>query len=243
MTFSLRSFSLRSFRVLLGAAVLGSALAQSDLKSRLMALLPGSVQSVELLEWQPNEEIVAIRERILQAQRADPRWFREYAASHEDQEVLPWHPKFGVSERDYQKYLSADRGHFAKTGKTTNLVMDKVGTKVIFRGGNGVEALSGLLLDLVSGELRLPEGFTASPIPVNVSVSNSGLGPRKGYAWHINGADTTAKLVLRVQLSLLQFADGSVLMSYNRASAKNSRPLPIVDINVLYGKKAEVSKR
>ncbi len=238
------TLSLRSFRVLFGAAVLSVALAQSDLRSRLTAMLPNSSpQSVELLEWQANDEIVAIRDRILQAQRADPRWFRAYEDAHAGEDVLPWHPKFGVTPGDYQKYLSADRGSFVKTGRVTNLLLDKLGNKIIFRGGSGIEALRGLLLDVVSGELQLPEGFKAMPEPVSVNVRSAGLAPRRGYAWHMEGADTTNKLVLRAQLSLLRFDDGSVLLSYNRVSAKNGKRLPSVDVNVLYDKKAEVSKR
>lgn len=237
------TLSLRPFHALLGVAALGVALAQSDLRPRLGVMLPDGPQTVELLEWQPNNEVVVIRDRFLQAQRADPHWFRAYEDAHADEAVLPWHPKFGVTASDYQKYLTADRGSFVRTGKTTTLLLEKLGNKVIFRGGNGVEALRGLLLDLVSGELRLPEGFKALPEPVSVNTSGAGLAPRRGYAWHMEGADTTSKLVLRAQLSLLRFDDGSVLMSYNRVSAKNGKRLPSVDINVLYGKKAEVSKR
>lgn len=234
---------------LIGASVAGPAQAQLDLKARLLALLPEGTQAVNEMSWQRDPDLAAIELRMNQAVQSDPRWFREYFASHSADEQIPYHPKFGVTERDYVRYSEDPGVRLVKTGKLLKVTTIKQGNRLIFQGGAGTEMLRGVSLDLVSGELRIPEGYTAKSHAVNVVVAPGrvdafGLPARKGWGWSINptGAAGPGKTSVWARLTLVQFAGGPVLLSYNRAVVANGRQRPNETLDVMYEKKDEVGR-
>lgn len=235
----------RPLTALAGAALLGVVFGQSDFKSRMLAMLPENAQNAEVMAWVPDPEVVAIKERIRQAQQQDPRWFREYAAEHADDPVPPWHPKFGVTESEYARTLSPDWLHLEKTGKQVRLFLSRTGNKVVFQGGPGAEALRGLTLDVSTGEVRIPEGFSAKPRTVDLSEKDDhiGLGARKGWGWSFEGVNLKTHVAVKANLNLLQLASGGVVLAYNRGSTLDFKRQPEVNLTLVYDKKVDFSKR
>ncbi|WP_157448821.1 hypothetical protein [Deinococcus peraridilitoris] len=234
----------RLLPTLLCGGLLSLALAQGDLRARLLAFMPDNGQVAEVMVWTPDPQIMAIKERIRQASQQDPRWFREYAAEH-GADSPPWHPKFGVSEGEYQRSLSPDWVRLERTGKTVRLLVVKTGNRVTFQGGVGAEALRGLSLDVASGELRTAEGFTARPRTVNVAAKDDhlGLGARRGWSWQIEDVNLRTRTAVIANLGLQQLSNGGVLLAYNRGSTVDGKRQPEVSLALIYDKKVDVSKR
>ena len=237
--------SLRFLPPLTGALILTAALAQSDLRARLLLLLPDNGQSAEIMRWETDPMYNAIQDRIRQAMSLDPRWFREYAALHRNTDRLPYHEKFGVSESEYQRYQADDWLHLERTGRTARLLISKTGNKVTFHGGSGAEALRGITLDTVSGELSIPEGMSAKPRPVSVAAQDDriGLGARKGWGWSIEGVNLKTRTAVVAKFHLMQLSSGAVLLAYNRGTLVDSKRQPTVDLTLIYDKKLGVSRR
>jgi|GEM_PF-5974705 len=231
--------------ILLSATLAWAAPVQADLRSRLLALVPDTTQAAEILKWGVDPEIVVIRERITQAVRQDPAWFRDYSDLFPGR-TPPYHPKFGVSEGEYRRLLTESGVRLLKTGGAARVTVTVTSTRVTFQGGtNGAEVLKGITLNLTTGELRVPEGFTAKPhsVSVNGQNDNVGLPSRTGWGWSIVGTNAQTKTVVRANLSLLQLETGEVLLAYNRASSVNHKPQPEVDLNLLYTKRNPSVKR
>lgn len=238
----------RFLPLLLGGVTLSLALAQGglgDMRARLQPLLPDHLQSADVMNWVPDAEVAAIKERIRQASRQDPRWFRDYAAEHSGESVLPWHPKFNVSESEYQRALSPDWVSVQKMGKSARLYMAKTSERVTFQGGPGAEVLRGLSLDLNTGELRTPDGFVARPKAVNVPAvaDTTGLGARRGWGWHIESVNLVTKTAVIANFNLLQLSSGAVVLAYNRGSTVDRKLQPQINLTLMYEKKSGVSKR
>lgn len=231
-----------SFRILptlLAVALLGAALAQGDLRARLLAMLPDSAQSAQVLEYTQDPEYAALQERVDFAMRQDPLWFRDYLAQYQGQSRIPYNPKFGVNEREYLRYIGdCCRGvRLTKNGKAVRLSISRSGNKVTFQGGGGADGLRGLTLDIVTGELRVPEGFSARPHPIIANDNALGLQPRKGWGWQITNSKASSRMSMWAGFSLLQFQNGTVLLSYHRQTSVGGQLQPELDLNVLYEKK------
>lgn len=221
----------------------GLALAQGEYnRARVQALLPAPGQDAALLAWTRNAQVEVISERIAQAGRLNPVWFRAYFAS-----VVPGSsPAYdshlgdaGVSPEDYQLWLKfRNKISLQATGESVRLNVTRSGNKVVFGGAPGAEALKGLTLDLASGELRTPEGFSAKPRAVQVSADQDqfDIGARSGYGWTVQGSDPKTQNAIRATLNMFQLANGQVLLSYNRRSIVAGRLQADVDLNLLYGK-------
>ena len=227
--------------VTLLAAALGLALAQGDYnRARVQGLLPENGQSATLLLWTRQPQVEVISQRIAQAGRMDPTWFRAYFASVSPGAAPPYDARLndvGVSMQDYQLWLSfRNQVSLTASGRAVRLNVSRAGNRVVFGPSPGAEALSGLSLDLGSGELRTPEGFSGKPHAAQVSSGTDqfGLGARSGYGWKVQGSNPKTQNAIRANLSLLQLEDGGVLLSYNRISIVAGRTQPEVALNLLY---------
>ncbi len=229
--------------VTLFAATLGLALAQGDYnRARVQGLLPQNGQGATMLLWTRQPQVEVISQRIAQAGRLDPAWFRAYFASVSPGAAPPYDARLnevGVSPQDYQLWLTfRSRVSLTDTGRQVRLNVVRSGNRVIFSPSPGTEALSGLSLDLASGELRTPEGFSGKPHAVQVNAANDafGIGARSGYGWAVQGSNPRTQNAIRANLTLVQLSDGGVLLSYNRVSILAGRTQPEVALNLRYQK-------
>lgn len=230
-------------RALVGASLLSVALAQSDVKGRITAMLPDNGQAAEVMEVGLDDEIRDIQTRLRQAQRQDPRWFSSYSSSHAADPFLPYHPKFGITEREYERFLTDSGIRVVRSGRTARVNVTIVGGKAIFQGGVGAEALKGIVLNIATGELKLPEGPSARPhtVYVNGRTDDTGLGTRSGYGWKLSMSGQNG-MSIWANFNLVQLAGGAVLLAFNKVTVVNGRYQPEINLNLLFEKKSTFSK-
>lgn len=218
----------------------GLALAQGDYnRVRVQAMLPAPGQEATVLAWARNAQVEVISERIAQAGRLNPAWFRAYFAS-----VVPGStPGYdqhlgdaGVTPADFQLWLKFRNKISLQPVGSLRLNITRSGNKVLFGSAPGSEALKGLTLDLATGELRTPEGFSGKARSVQVSAGDDqfDIGARSGYGWTVQGSDPRLQNAIYATLNMFQLANGQVLLSYNRRSIVAGRYQPEVDLNLLY---------
>ncbi|WP_157463467.1 hypothetical protein [Deinococcus pimensis] len=236
----------RTLRVLAVATLLSVSLAQNDFKARMTAMLPENNQVAEIMEFGYDQEIQNIQERFRQAERQDPRWFRDWRAAHADDPILPYHVKFGVSAQEYERLLTDKGLRLVRTGRTARLNVTVSGGRMIFQGGSGAEALKGIVLNLNTGELRVPESsVVARPQTryVNGRGDVLGLGTRSGWGWEVSSANPQSRVNIWANFTLMQFSNGTVLLAFKKAALVDNRYQPEIDLTLFYDRKNVTSGR
>lgn len=239
--------------VALGGVAAQSAL-PSDLKGRLAALLPDNGQSAQVMDIVRDPAIAALEKRLSQAIAQDPRWFDEYRRANINASELPWSAKLGLTRNEWVT-LNKDSGKRftrAQPPRTASVAWQRSGNRVTFTRGSGTENLGGITLDLVTGELRLPEGYSAKPYNVDVTIKNGvdkngyvdAFGQsRRGLGWSINVMTSSTRFEARFYL--LQLESGALVLSYDRTSLVRDQRLvtPKSTLMLMFDKRGATSKR
>ena len=82
-----------------------------------------------------------------------------------------------ISEADFRRYLVIQQ-ELQPSGKTVRLSVLRDATRLLFGDAGGTSLLRGISLDLATGEMRFPEGFTARPEAL-VDLGGAGGGRRR----------------------------------------------------------------
>jgi hypothetical protein len=157
-------------------------------------LLPpdGCVASVMIPVLHPVASEVA--EKLKRAAQQDTEWWFEYAKGARDGEPLPYHPKMGVSEKEYEDFL--------RLGKE-EMEVKQVGEVrlVVSRGEGGAFRLSthgelwqldGIEIDLQRDEVRTPFGVARGHSSIEATPEQKATGPWSGVQWKFAEGDVFA---------------------------------------------------
>lgn len=187
-------------------------------QAKLAAMLPTPGQNVTLLQWQPSLSTVELQMRVARA-GGSPEALQQVIVSASKGVVAPYDERLGISEQQYKTYL-VFQPVLVSTGKTFKLPVLRDSAHVLFGDSallGGV--LKGVGIDLKTGELRAPEGFTAKPQGVVPSTTpGPGLDVKSGFQWKVIGSNATVGNGVRGTMTLLQLADGQYILRYTRVS-------------------------
>ncbi|MDV6375035.1 hypothetical protein [Deinococcus arenicola] len=220
----------RSFPFILLLAALGSAQRPEVLPpltlgslGRLAALLPLPGQLVTVMEKRPSLSTVDLQTRVLRV-GGSPEALYQVIISAGKGVRAPYDPRLGISEEEYKRYLVFQEV-LVSTSKTLKFPVLRDSGRVLFgnvAGLNGV--LDGLSINLRTGEMRGPEGYSALPVPVVPSTAPDRVLPvRTGFQWKVIGSDATAGNGVKGTLNLLELESGLIILNYNRTSMINRR--------------------
>lgn len=196
----------------------------NDWRSRLAALLPQTGQAAQIMETRARFSMTEVRRRVLDA-GGDARLLDQMQVSAERGVVPLYDRRVKISEDDFRRYLVIQQ-ELQPSGKTVRLSVLKSGNRLTFGDAGGTALLRGISLDLDTGDLRFPEGFSAKPEALNISALQAAaaedpLGKRSGYVWNVRGSNPFTLNALNGHFALLSLSDGSVLISYNRNGILN----------------------
>ncbi len=187
-------------------------------QSRIAALLPQAGQTVTLLERRPSISTLELEWRVASA-GGDPEVLRQITLNAARGIAPTYDKRLNVSQEDFKRYI-VFQNTLASTGKTFRLNVSRDVGRVTFGDAaymNGV--LKGVSIDLKTGEMRGPEGFTARPVAVPANDDpDRGLLVRSGFQWRMIGNNAQIGNGVRGTLNLLQLATGRVVLSYSRKS-------------------------
>ncbi|MFC6664712.1 hypothetical protein ACFP9V_04655 [Deinococcus radiopugnans] len=136
----------------------------------------------------------------------------------------PYDPRLGISEEDYRRYLVFQEV-LVSSSKTARLALTRDSGRVVFGSNPALNnVLDGLSINLRTGELRGPEGYSALPTPVVPSTAPDRVLPvRSGFQWKLLGSDATAGNGVRATLNLLELESGLIILNYSRTSMINRK--------------------
>lgn len=195
----------------------------SGWQAKIAALLPQTGQTVTLLERRPSISTVAL-ELVVASAGGDREALRQVTASAARGVAPTYDKRLNVSPEEFKRYI-VFQSTLASTGKTFRLNVSRDSSRVTFSDGpymNGV--LKGVSIDLKTGEMRGPEGFSARPVAVPANDDpERGLLVRSGFQWLMNGNNAQIGNGVRGTLNLLHLSSGRVVLSYRRKSMIDRR--------------------
>lgn len=221
----MRAASSLSFFLLLGAlatAAQSGGTATPPLsagwQARLAALLPAPGQSASLMRRQPNLTIVDLTRRVAYVQ-GNREALNKVLSDYQSGVQPTYDERLGITREEFKRYLVIQQ-ELVSSGKTVRLPLTRDASRLTFGDVQGLEGvLKGVSIDLKTGEIRVPEGYTARPISVAPNTAaDSKLPVKSGFQWKVKGSDSTIGNGINGTLNLLQLDDDQIILSYKRTS-------------------------
>lgn len=184
--------------------------------ARLAALLPLPAQSASIMERRSSLSMIELSMRVVNV-GGDPAALKEVMASAARGVTPTYNERLGITRKEFQNYLA-----FQPTlapARTLKLPVTRDAARLTFGDAPGLGGvLKGVSIDLRSGELSTPEGFSAKPVGVPAGSGNRDLDIRSGFQWKVIGNSPQSGNGVRGTLNLWQLGSGQVLLSYSRTS-------------------------
>ena len=187
-------------------------------QSRLAALLPVPGQTASLMKRQPTLDIYDLTIRVANVQGS--REALNKVLSDYQSGVQPtYDERLGITREEFKRILVIQE-ELASSGRTLRLPVTRDNTRVAFGDVAGLDGiLRGVSIDLRTGEMRGPEGYTARPISVAPNTATDSRLPVKlGFQWKVLGNDSKLGNGVKGTLNLLQLDGGRIILSYTRTS-------------------------
>ena len=206
---------------------------ESALRARLAALVPLPGTVTQVMVAQPRVSVVDFQQRVVES-GGDLKVLASVLGQAQQGNIPSYDERLGITRSEFQRYLIF-RSTLVPSGRSLRLTVSRDGSRLVFGDAPGAVVLKGLSIDLSSGELSTPEGFTARPRTVQISAAQdgTGMGSSSGLAWDVRGSNPRTQNALQGHLSLLQFGGGQLLLSYNRVSIQKGR-ISEDNLNLLY---------
>lgn len=190
----------------------------SGWQARLTSMLPAAGQVADVMQRKAGITFVDLQIRVAQAQ-GSPEALNKVLTDMQSGIKPTYDPRLGFSKDEFARYLVFETT-LARSGKTLHLPVTRDASRVSFGDADGLRGvLKGVYIDLKSGEMHGPEGYSARPVNVPPSADqDSGLKVVTGFLWKVIGNDARAGNGVRGTLNLLQLDDGQIILSYKRTS-------------------------
>jgi hypothetical protein len=152
-------------------------------------VLPVGRVTVDAMEPDFSPRQVELSQRLAEAARKDPAWFREHLTKRAAPgEPLPYDPRLGLSKEEYDELnkLNARRPTLRKAGQATLAITRRGEDVYVLDGGRTLPELTGIEVDLKRDVVRTPRGVAAERFETKANPSQpSPPGPWSGVGWKL----------------------------------------------------------
>jgi hypothetical protein len=181
--------------------------------------------------------LIELSEQMTVAVSTNKDWWFDYIKKNaKEGEPLPYNTKFGITEGEYEEYLSlADKKTLGKIGSGTLLVKtNQFGCE--FDGDSELADLAGIKIDLK--ELAVTTPLTTLKNPTHKDSNGSGaLGAYSGYQWEYKDEDMEKGDFTGVSFLIgRQKESGKAFIYYKGGVMKGTNSVSNVRICICYDK-------
>lgn len=205
------------------AATQGSMQLPAGWQAKLASLLPQAGQVTQILERRSSLSLFELQRRVTNV-GGSPDALRSVIDAVSQGKLPVYDARLGITKTEFKSYLVFQQS-LAPSGKTLKLPVTRDNGRLTFgdaAGMNGV--LKGVSIDLKTGELRVPEGFSTRPSAVTPSASpDRTLDVKLGYQWNVRANDPVTQNGVNGELTLLMLSSGQIILSYTRLSMLRGR--------------------
>lgn len=186
--------------------------------TRLVGLLPQPGQSAQLMGWQASRLIVTLPVRVAEM-GGDREALRTIMSKYQRGEKPAYDPRLGISRAEFEGYVLFEPA-LSAINKRVKLPVTREGSRLRFGDTAGLDGvLRGLEIDLLTGELRAPEGFSGKPqafVPGN--AQERALDVQSGFEWTLRGNNPYTQNGINLNVQLLSLRGGQTVLSVRRFS-------------------------
>lgn len=211
--------------------------AQTNFSAEVEKLLPSGKCNVDIMGVVCPKRFLELGEKLQSAVATNKDWWLDYIKrTAREGQPLPYSPKFGLTKKEYEEYLSlGEKRTLGKAGSGILLVKTN-SSGFEFDGGSELADLTGIKIDLK--ELTILTPFAALKNPTQKeSPDGPALGAYSGYEWSFEQGDlekgdvTTATFLLGKQKK-----SGRFFIYYKGGVMKANNPVSDVRIMIFYDK-------
>lgn len=195
---------------------------QAQSADAIRDLIPRGVVQVDIMEvgaWPRQIELAA---RLQASVAAHPEWWVEYVAKAPPGQPLPYHPRLGLTEAEYQEFLelSSSMQMVKVADGTLNFVWDSP-THIRLIGEGSLADLTGITIDLAADRVETPFAILRERTEINNTDVDSPTGPWRGIQWKFEHLtpDLSSGAVVKLALGRRD-EDGRGILYYNARRIK-----------------------
>jgi hypothetical protein len=174
---------LRCWTVTLALAVLGGP-ANAQLPELGSLLAPGTIR-LEVLEALPPPRFLELSAKVRAAVQADPTWFLAYTKAATPGSPLPYDPRLGVTQDEYDTMLRLADSLTMVPADTASVEVLATMTGWEFSEGTDIEVLRGLAIDTLHQMVRSSYGELPEADPILASPAQRATGPWTARRWRL----------------------------------------------------------
>lgn len=200
--------------------------------NHIESFIPGDRTTVDIMQLIPPNRLVQLSQKFKTAlqKNSDREWLSTLIKNTPTGQPLPYDPRLGVSQTEYQEFLSLSTQLTMKKIGNSTLKVKREGTKFVFIGDDSLTNLSGIKLDRDRNLLETPYGATTEITEVVADPERQRLtGAWHGVTWKLERFDRHTDSQIKVQFSLGKLTQtGRGILHYevtrisNRAVAKTT---------------------
>jgi hypothetical protein len=212
--------------------------AQTNLSVEVEKLLPVGKCNVDVMGVVYPKRFLELGEKLQSAVATNKDWWFDYIKkTAKEGEPLPYSPKFGLTKKEYEEYLSlGEKRTLGKTGSGTLLVKTNL-SGFEFDGGSELADLTGIEIDLKELTIFTPFAVLKNPTQKE-SPGGPGLGAYSGYEWNFEQGDLDKGDVSEASFLIgKQKESGRFFIYYKGGVMKATNSVSDVRIVICYDKK------
>lgn len=197
------------------------------------ALLPVGTLRVDVMDMAASPRMNELTQRLQAAAQANQAWFQEAIRRSTPGEPLPYDPRLGMTEAEYQEYLGLARSLTLRKVAEAQLTVREEGARLVFDGGSSFPDLTGVAIDLASDELLTPLGTVRGSKPLHVPEGTA-AGAWDGVRWRLEelSADAADGKVISLSLGRRR-EDGRGILYWELREIRGGRPVRRM-VRILY---------
>ncbi|MDA1476322.1 hypothetical protein [Bacillus changyiensis] len=133
-----------------------------------------------------EKEINAITKKMQKSLANKQEWFKAYISKTKKGEKLPYHPNFGITEKEYRLLLNSDHHIRLKKIGDTSLTITKEGDQLILKTDN-TKIIKTVYIDLKKNTVKTEAGTLKYDGKIKASKGQVVTGEWSGEAWALKG--------------------------------------------------------
>ena len=153
--------------------------------SELSEMLPAGEFTVEIMDKiNPDKRLQELVAKLQTGVQKNPEWFQEYAQSAKPGEMLKYHPNFGMTEEEYDEFISLSMNTEVVSSGSQSMKVMHADSIIYFRSEGKLAGFNELRINLSKNTISYKDHKLKYQGPVKMVDANNGFKSGwKGHSW------------------------------------------------------------
>jgi len=174
-------------------------------------LLTQGIHKLEILEKNISPDLKQIVLRYRKAISDSMDWYQRYSQENKDQNPLPYHINFGISQAEYDRMNKEFPIQKMKVKSSRAITINKTDEKLNFKGDGDFTIFNTVVVDTKNKTILVDDQLIPY-VGEFAEGESSGFGPWKGYRWKLEtGSMDDIKAFKQTDYNLIDITIGKTL--------------------------------